>query len=370
MNTRELSKKTACMFSHRFWYLLAAFALFFAGAAQGGTLYVTDGRNLYSVTAENLLEYESPAGCDGLALSPDPSSFLYCASSGVRQYDRINGFLHALSPTEGIARFVTLIDGDADRGLAYDMFSGLLFGTDNRSFGTIDPETGEFERLADPPGDTEPESLAADPFRGAIYGLGTNEQLVVYDIATGEWSDLGDTGVDQGNQGGLAYDPVADLLYFLENDGVLWSIDPMNLETLEVARFEDFGPFAGLAYVPEYPVPDIKVNGSDGPVTIWRFQRVSVTVSLDAGELANSSDVEEWISVDRPDGLYHYDFDSDQWLPGPGVSAVGPLQDRLETPIFDGRQPRGSYTLNYHIDLVVNGEQDAGFSDSVSLRVR
>ncbi len=60
------------------------------------------------------------------------------------------------------------------------------------------------------------------------------------------------------------------------------------------------------------PVPDIKVNGSDGPVMISQLDTISVTVQLDAGTYAGE-DADWWLLAEAPWGWYHYEPSATNW---------------------------------------------------------
>ena len=215
---------------------------------------------------------------------------------------------------------------------------------------------------------TEPESLAADPTRGVIYGVDRDEQLIAYDIAMDSWAVVGATGVASGGKGGLAYDPALDVLYFSDTDGNLYTIDPATALATPVGVIDTVEHFVGLTYSNENPVPDIKANGSDDEITIKRWETLSLTVTLEAGEMAGVVDVEMWILADTPFGWFHYEFGGGgQWLPGENVAFQGSLADLAPTVILNQPLFPGSYRFYYDIDLVVNGVRDSGFTDSVDV---
>lgn len=340
--------------------------LLIATEVEGGTLYLADGSNLYTVDTVTLERtFVGPAPCDGLALSPDPSR-LYCSMSGNGAYEGI-GFLYSTDLGYRCACFLTVIEGDADRGLAYNASNSQLYGTDNLSFGMINPATGKFTELASPP--EEPESLAADPINNLIYGMDRGENLIVYDIASDQWSTVGPTGVNDGGKGGLAFDPVFNILYFGERDGDLYRIDPLATPPTATLIGTILGDDSsiGLAYSFDSPVPDIKANGSDSEIEIRQWNRLSVTVELDAGEVAYDADF--WVLVLTPFGWYHYDMAADDWVPGEVVTFQGALVDIPTTQVLNRRIPLGAYEFYFGVDFMMNGVRDAGFSDSIQVNV-
>jgi hypothetical protein len=119
------------------------------------------------------------------------------------------------------------------------------------------------------------------------------------------------------------------------------------------------------------PVPDVKVNGSDGPITIGTGDSLAVAVSLVAGSQAGTG-ADWWLVASTSFGVYHYDFVSSRWMPGLVVTFQGPLADvgPLALPARSGLPP-GDYVIHFGVDLVSNGQLDPGqaFSDSADVTV-
>ena len=117
------------------------------------------------------------------------------------------------------------------------------------------------------------------------------------------------------------------------------------------------------------PVPGIKANGSDGPVTIGISDILSVTVGLDAGN-NDGEDADWWVVADTPFGWYHY---ADFWIPGFSVTYQGPLFDL--TPPFKvlniSGLPIGSYTFCFGVDMIMNGllDYDQLYYDCVEVNI-
>jgi DNA-binding beta-propeller fold protein YncE len=224
--------------------LLVVCSLASSTTAAQGTLYMVDEENLWIVdyqTASKSLV--GPGQCDALAPSPQPTDFLYCAVSLEK-----GGNLYSLDLGGGGLTWLALIDGDGDRGLAYNSANGVIYGADNVSFGSINPVTGDFTRLADPP--PEPEALAADPNRNLVYALDESKNLIAYDIDLDVWLNLGLTGVGSEGKAGMAYDPLGDYIYFMETGGDLYRINPVNGFTELVGTVDGVDSFTGLAFVP------------------------------------------------------------------------------------------------------------------------
>jgi hypothetical protein len=148
-----------------------------------------------------------------------------------------------------------------------------------------------------------------------------------------------------------------------------------------IARFDD------LSNVRD-PLPDIKTNGSDGPVNLNHGDPLSVTIELACGNYCG--DNADWwvIAVDPFNKYYYYDFQTDTWaqkctscyplssyqspLVNMGtyevLSAVaGPQMPVANTPDL----PSGTYTFYFGVDLNMNGKIDMGqmYYDSVEVSI-
>jgi len=120
------------------------------------------------------------------------------------------------------------------------------------------------------------------------------------------------------------------------------------------------------------PVPDVKVNGSDGPLSLSSRDRLTVTIELDAGAHAGEP-ADWWVLADTPFGEFHYNARRNRWLPGRRVSWQGPLVD-LAPPlkVLERRGlPGGAYTVRFAVDLVRNGRIDpsALYEDSALVEI-
>lgn len=226
--------------------MVSVLLLMSAQARAQGTLFLVDdsenGNTLYTVNTNTaVLTFVGEGNCDGLALSDNPSNFLFCSNS--------DQDLFRIATNGSGLTFVAPIGGDADRGLAYNTSTGMLYGTDNSVFGSINTTTGAFSQLADPP--EESEALAADPDNNLIYALerDDNGDLMVYDIATNTWSVVGPTEVANGTQAGLAFDPTANVLFAADKDGGLYRINPLNGATIFIGE-TGIDEALGLTFVP------------------------------------------------------------------------------------------------------------------------
>lgn len=112
----------------------------------------------------------------------------------------------------------TDLGGIGNEALAFDNDSGILYGTINGAFRSINPADGtQAVDLADPGADVE--GLAVDPETGIVYGVtrGAGSVLMAYDIVTNTWSTVGSLGMTVWDPG-LAYHPVQKKLYMVEGE--------------------------------------------------------------------------------------------------------------------------------------------------------
>lgn len=119
------------------------------------------------------------------------------------------------------------------------------------------------------------------------------------------------------------------------------------------------------------PIPDIKVNGSDGPLTLTTDDFISSVIELDAADF-EGDDADWWVLASTPLGLFSYDINADAWMPGLNVTYQGPLFDLIPynlPTIFN--PPEGLYTFYFGIDMVMNGEitDSCIYCDSVDVTV-
>jgi M6 family metalloprotease-like protein len=119
------------------------------------------------------------------------------------------------------------------------------------------------------------------------------------------------------------------------------------------------------------PVPDIKANGSDGPITITTANNLLVTVELDAGN-SSGFNADWWVLADTPFGWYHYNVASNSWFPGLIVTYQGPLFDLAPYVVLNmSGLPTGTYIIYFGVDTNMNSsvDMDVLFFDSVDVNV-
>jgi hypothetical protein len=117
--------------------------------------------------------------------------------------------------------------------------------------------------------------------------------------------------------------------------------------------------------------PDIKANGSDGPISITTEDNLSITIELDPGNYPGVP-ADWWVVADAPFGWYHYDNTTRKWLPGFQVSYQGPLF-ALTPPVevLDVLNlPTGNYAFYFGVDGNRNGTLDWPlYYDSVGVEI-
>lgn len=115
------------------------------------------------------------------------------------------------------------------------------------------------------------------------------------------------------------------------------------------------------------PVPDIKANGSDGPVIVTTNDTVEITVSLNAGGMSGES-CDWWIGAFSPFGNYWVN-PSRKWVPSNSPISVGqyPLFDLSETPLLDIPLPDGLYMFFFVLDDTPDGTFGVTWYDYVNV---
>jgi hypothetical protein len=238
-------------------FTMVAVLLLMANQVQAaGTLYLTAKSNsLYTVNTTTAITTTLGTGlCEGLALSENPSTFLYC----VNDFD---GILYTVA-TDGSGRTpLTALGCGRDRGLAYNTATGILYGADDGGLSSINTTTGACTTLAALPGNQDTEALAADPDNNLIYGLGNNSNLYVYNVGLNSWSTVGLTSVSSGDDAGLAFDPIDNILYAIEANDNVWSINPANAATTFIGNVGGIGSDYGLTFLPSDIIPTMNEWG-------------------------------------------------------------------------------------------------------------
>ena len=144
----------------------------------------------------------------------------------------------------------------------------------------------------------------------------------------------------------------------------------LTLTTRALIDFSGADVFGRFIY--NTPTPDIKVNGTDGPLDIGGVAiPISITVALISGDsLGDNADW--WLIADTPTGWYRYNAGSGSWVPGQSVSYQGALFDLATFEVLNiSALPIGTSTFYFGVDTVMNGSlnMDQIFYDSVDVNV-
>ena len=114
------------------------------------------------------------------------------------------------------------------------------------------------------------------------------------------------------------------------------------------------------------PRPDIKINGSDGPLTLFQEDPVKITVSLACGGAADQ-EFDWWLIAETPFGLYSYQLPA-AWASGISVCLQEPLINFSDYSVYESTLPaEGEYVFYFGVDDRVNGSLDDPVFDSVAL---
>ncbi len=133
-----------------------------------------------------------------------------------------------------------------------------------------------------------------------------------------------------------------------------------------------------IAFVPRpelpAPLPDIKGNGSDGPITLPSSDTLLITVKLDTGGYEGQS-ADWWVVASTPfsppHDWYYYDLSLD-WKPGFDVTYQGPLVALLTYEVLNiSGLPTGTYVFYFGVDMIMNGALDISdiYYDSVEVTI-
>ncbi|MBU0975990.1 CHAP domain-containing protein [Patescibacteria group bacterium] len=119
-------------------------------------------------------------------------------------------------------------------------------------------------------------------------------------------------------------------------------------------------------------VPNIKANGSDGPIDISQADTLSVTVELNPGSY-EGTDADWWLAFSSPYGSFYFSCGSEdcEWKKGLSTTIQGPLTaiNPVEVLNISGL-PTGTYTFYFGVDLNMNGNPDEPlYYDSVVVNI-
>ncbi len=117
-------------------------------------------------------------------------------------------------------------------------------------------------------------------------------------------------------------------------------------------------------------VPDIKVNGSDGPLVLQAGTTVNVTVSLDPGDQAGLN-CEWWLWAEYNWSTIYSWQPPHRWFPSanPVLSYTSGLFDLNSYVAGSSVIPSGFWDFHFVIDDQINGSLDETWSDMVEVQI-
>jgi hypothetical protein len=115
-------------------------------------------------------------------------------------------------------------------------------------------------------------------------------------------------------------------------------------------------------------LPDIKANGSDGPVTLSSEDMLTIAVSLDPG--AGGGINAEWWVAAYCDNLGWWSYAYPQgWVEGITPCLQEPLCTLSSTVVLEAVLPAGNYTFYFALDDNADGNPDIQWLDDVQVEI-
>lgn len=109
--------------------------------------------------------------------------------------------------------------------------------------------------------------------------------------------------------------------------------------------------------IPQMPIPDIKVNGYDGPYYASSGQTLNITAALNPGEYSDKADW--WVSASFNGQLFYQNKNGNlQSDATPRFEQPAPLTTHNYFQIFNGTLPSGTYIFYFGVDLMQNDVLD------------
>jgi hypothetical protein len=106
------------------------------------------------------------------------------------------------------------------------------------------------------------------------------------------------------------------------------------------------------------PTPDIKANGTEGPLNITSTDNLSITVEL-AARNGSGENADWWVAAETPFGWYYYDAYLGLWRSGLSFTYKGPLSDLTSVEILNiSGLPPGTYIFYFAVDMPMNSSLD------------
>jgi len=105
------------------------------------------------------------------------------------------------------------------------------------------------------------------------------------------------------------------------------------------------------------PTPDIKVNNSDGPITIGQESDLAISISLTPGANEGGS-ADWWLVADTCEGWYFYNI-AGNWINGLATSYQGSLFNLPSVETLGANSlPECAHTFYFGVDMIMNSSLD------------
>ena len=161
--------------------------------------------------------------------------------------------------------------------------------------------------------------------------------------------------------------PIEDMEATFETGDL--SLGPHTLFVRTMDSYLRWGDAVGISFevTPAVPIPDIKANGSDAPLFVTPSENVSVTISLNPGDMAGEY-ADWWVGAFTPFGNYWVN-PSRKWVPSDSPISVGqyPLFDLSATSLLSIQPPEGIYTFFFVLDDAPDGTFGVTWYDYVNV---
>lgn len=152
------------------------------------------------------------------------------------------------------------------------------------------------------------------------------------------------------------------IAFFAMSDNYLWTnfyIDDVALQS-------------GSHFQPAAPIPDIKANGGDGPISVPHGTPVSIAIRLNTGSFYGQN-ADWWIAQSTPQGTFEYfDLLYGSMLPGLFPTYMGPLFNMGSVQILNTNDlAQGTHNFYFAVDMNKNGSLDMNdiYVDGVKVNV-